>query len=126
MRPPSLIHPTKGPRVRVDESNQYLRYNPPTDGAKAMTSGTRVGFAKDVVPERGLALPTCRSDANLLRGEWSNSDVTGYGFARREPAPLAALQVTNGKRMIVVNLTLTRDGHWQRNECSHKFAIDFL
>jgi hypothetical protein len=58
MRPPGLILPTKGLYVRVDESNLYLRYNPTTDGAKPIASCTRVGFAKNVVPERSLSLPT--------------------------------------------------------------------
>ena len=126
MRPPGLILPTKGRRIRVDESNQYLRYNPATYGAKAMTSCTHVGFAKNVVPERRLALPTRRGDANLLRGEWGDSHVTGHGFARREPDTLAALQVANGERMIIVNLTLTCDRNWQRNECSHQFPFNSL
>jgi hypothetical protein len=52
--------------------------------------------------------------------------LTGHGFARREPDTLAALQVTDGERMIVLDLTGTGDGDWQTNESPRELSIDFL
>ena len=126
LRSPVSIIVTNRCRVRIDESDQYLRYDPAADGAQALTFRTRIRFAKNVVPEGCLALPTCRGDANLLRSEGNDSHVTRHGFARWQPDTLATLQVTNGEGVIIVNLSLTRDGHWQRNECPHQLAVDFL
>ena len=91
-----------------------------------MTTCTDVGFAEDVIPKGSLALPARGSDANLLRSERSNSDVTGHSLARRESDTVTALQVTNGERMIVLNLALTGDGYRQLDECSHQLPIDSL
>ena len=69
LRSPLAAFLTKRRRIRIDESNQYLRHNPATNRTKTMTSCTGVGFAEDVVPQWSLALPARGSDANLLRGE---------------------------------------------------------
>jgi hypothetical protein len=87
---------------------------------------TGMGFTENVVPERCFSNPTCGSDANPLRAERGDSQVTGYGFTRREPDALAALQVTDGERMVVVNLTHTGNSRRQRNQCSHQLPIDVL
>jgi hypothetical protein len=91
-----------------------------------MTSCTDIGPAENVVPERRLCFPACGSNPDLLRCERGNSHVTGHGFARREPDTLAALQVTDGERMIVLDLTGTGDGDWQTNERPRELSIDFL
>src|SRR6476620_4133062 len=83
LRPPVAAVLTKRCRVRIDESDQYLRHNPATNGTKTMTSGTGVSFAENVVPQRSLAVPARGGDANLLRGERGDSDVTGDGLTRR-------------------------------------------
>jgi hypothetical protein len=62
----------------------------------------------------------------MLRGERSDSDVTGNGLARRQSDTLASLQITNGERMIFLDLALAGDSYWQSDECSHKLSIDFL
>ena len=71
---------TKGCRVRINESNQHLRHDSATDGTKAMTSCTDVGFPENVVPQRSLAKPARGSDPDLLRSERGYSDVTGNGL----------------------------------------------
>ena len=124
--PPFLLAPTIRCRVRINESNQGLRHNPPTNRTEPITSRTNIGFAKNVIPERSLALPTNGSHANLLRGDRGDADVTSHGLARRQPDALPALQVTDGKRMIIFNFAFTRDGHRQLNEFSHQLFIDFL
>ena len=83
MRLPVPAVLTKRCRIRIDESNQYLCHNPATNWTKTVTSGTRVGFAEDVVPQRSLALPPRRGDADLLRGERRDSNVMGHGLAKR-------------------------------------------
>ena len=61
-----------------------------------MTSSVHVGFAENVVPQRGLAQPACGGDPNLLRSERHGSDVTRHDLARWKAYTLSALQVTNG------------------------------
>ena len=89
--------PAKRRRICIDESNQYLSYDPATHWTKTMTALADVGFAQDVVPQRSLATPTRGSDAHLVCGEGSDSEVTGHGLARWQPDTLPSLQVTNGE-----------------------------
>jgi hypothetical protein len=39
---------------------------------------------------------------------------------------LSALQITDGKRMIVFDFALTGHGYRQLNECAHKLPVHFL
>src|ERR1700722_587022 len=91
-----------------------------------MTACTSVGFAENVIPKRSLPMPAGGSDANLFRCEWRGSYVTGHRLARREFHTLFPLQITDRKRVIVLDLTLTGDGYRQLNECAHEFPIHFL
>lgn len=126
LRPPFPLSPPKRCCVRVDESNQYLRHDPATNRAKTMTTCEDVRFAENVVPQRRLATPTRRSNADLLCGERSGSKVAGQGLARRQADTLSSLQVTNGEGMIGFNFALTSDRYRQLNECLHKLSIDLL
>src|SRR5262249_27452164 len=91
-----------------------------------MTACAGVGLTENVIPQRGLAPPTRGYDTDLLGGERGHSHVTGHGFTRREPDALAALQVTDSERMIVLYLALTSDRYRQCNECLHQLSVDFL
>ena len=71
-------------------------------------------------------MPICGIETNLFLGERDDSDVTSHRLAGWQPDALPSLQVTDGERMIVVNLAFTGDGYRQLNECSHKPSIDFL
>ena len=59
-------------------------------------------------------MPASGRDADLLRGEGGDSDVTGHCLARWKPDALPSLQVADGERMIVFDFTLAvkpgRDG----------------
>src|SRR5438552_5708764 len=113
-------------RVGVDEPHQDLSHDRATNRTKTMTSCTDIGFAENVVPERSLALPPHRGDPNLLGIQRGDSNVTGHGLASREPDTLSTVQVTDGERMIVLDLALTGHTYWQLNECSHQLPVDFL
>ena len=126
LRPPFPAALAKRCGICIDESNQYLCHDPASNRAKTITSCTGVSFTENVVPERSLALPVCGCEANLLRSERGNSHVTGHGFAGREPNTLAALQVSHGERMIVLDLTLTGNGNWQLNQCLDQLPVNFL
>src|SRR5439155_26704273 len=91
-----------------------------------MTSCTDFGFAENAVPERSIALPSCRGETNLLQGERGDSTVTRHGLARSQPDALAALQVTDSERVVILDLALAGDSYWQLNECAHQLPIDFL
>jgi hypothetical protein len=123
--PPSLVALTIRCRVRINESNKYLRHDPAANRTKTMSARASVGFAENVVPQRSLATPTRGSEANLFFGERDDSDVT-HRLAGWQPDALPSLQVTDGERMIVFNLSFTGDGYRQLNQCSHKPSIDFL
>src|SRR5215471_3668614 len=126
LRPPFLVAVTIRCRVRINESNKYLRHDPAANRTKTMAARTSVGFAENVVPQRSLAMPTRGSEANLFLGERDDSDVTSHRLARWQPDALPSLQVTDCERMIVFNLAFTGDGYGQLNECSHQPSIDFL
>ena len=91
-----------------------------------MTSCTDIGFAENEVPERSLALPAHRGDPNLLGIQRGDSNVTRHGLARWQPDALAALQVTDSERVVILDLALAGDSYWQLNECAHQLPVDFL
>jgi hypothetical protein len=68
LRTPFPVPLAIGRLVRIDESNQYLGYDPSPNWAKTLTTCTDITLAENVVPERSLAVPTDGSDANLLCG----------------------------------------------------------
>jgi len=72
-------------------------HDPATDWTKTMTSCTGVGFAENVEPQRSLAMPTCRSKANLFLGERDDSDVAGHRLSRWQPDTLPSLQIADGE-----------------------------
>ena len=81
-RSPLPVVPAIRCRVRINESDQYLSDDPTTNVTETVTSCTDVGFAENVVPQRSVALPTRGRDANLLRSEGDDADVTRDGLAR--------------------------------------------
>src|SRR5437588_9553309 len=91
-----------------------------------MTSCTDIGFAENVVPQRSVTLPLRGGDPNLLGIQRGDSNVTRHGFARWQPDTLSSLQVTDGERVVILNLALAGDSYWQLNECSHQLPVDFL
>jgi hypothetical protein len=68
LRPPLSVVPTIRCLIRIDEADQYLGHDSSTNWAETMTTCTDISFAENVVPQRGLAMPTGGSDADLLCG----------------------------------------------------------
>jgi hypothetical protein len=81
LRPPFLVARTIRFRVRINESNKYLRHDPAANRTKTMTARTSAGFAENVVPQRSLAMATRRSETNLFLGERNYSDMTSHRLA---------------------------------------------
>jgi hypothetical protein len=96
--------------VRVNQSNENFRNDSTSDRTKLIAACTDISFAKNVVPKRSLTAPTRGRNADLLRRERSDPYITRYGLARGQPDTLSALQIAHSKRMIGLNLALTRNG----------------
>src|ERR1039457_3287416 len=91
-----------------------------------MTTLADIGLAQDVIPKGCLATRTRGSDAHLVRGEWSYSQVACHGLARGQSHTLPSLQVTNGERMIGLNLGFTGDRYRQFDQGLYKFSVHLL
>jgi hypothetical protein len=91
-----------------------------------MTTRADVGLAQDVIPKGRIATPTRGSNAHLVRGEWSSSQVACHAFARGQSHTLPSLQVANGERMMGLDFCFTGDRYRQLNQGLHKFSIYLL
>src|SRR5262252_8072328 len=122
LRPPFLVALTIRCRVRINESNKYLRHDPAANRTKTMTARTSVGFAENVVPQRSLATPTRGSETNLFfrEGRFRCDEPP----PRRMAARRLALAAGHGRRANDSLQSRIGDGYRQLNECSHKPSID--
>jgi len=79
---------------------------------------------EQVEPERRLQPPAGRAEADLLGGQRLGPEAAGHRLARRQPDPLAALEVADGQRAVVVAALHPGDGLGKLDEAGGQAAVD--